>query len=132
MSLIDIGSTRSSMNESFYNTLMLANLRQAPNISVRSALRGGLYQIGKVTCTFHLVKQTFNYNFTVCKHLARPFILDLDLLHEHKIGVQWSGTGKRMLTHDKHILVGAIETISSGPKIITRIQINLPTRTLKI
>ena len=64
--------------------------------------------------------------------IARPLIFGLGFLHEYKIGVQWSSTGERIWTHNKHILEVAIETISSVPKISTRSKVNLPTRTLSI
>ena len=120
------------MNKSCYHTLMLSSLKHSSNISVRCASGGHLYSIGLVTCTFHLGKQTFTYNFIVCKNLARPFILCLNFLGEHKIGLQWLDLGGAILTHDKHILVGSNEAYPGGPKRSTRSQIKLLPRTYTI
>ena len=53
-------------------------------------------------------KQTFTYNFILCKKVARSLILGLNFLHEYIIGVQLSDTGKGILTHDENIFVGSI------------------------
>ena len=87
--------------------------------------------IGLFTYTFHLGKPTSTYNFVICKNLARPFIVGLDFC-EHKIGVQWSDTDRRILTHDKRILVLSIENTSSGPDISIWSEKNLHVRTLVI
>ena len=66
---------------------------------------------GLVSCTFHTGIQTLTHYFILCKRYVRPFILSVDFLCEHKIGVQWSDTGEKILTHDNHIHVGSLETI---------------------
>ena len=51
------------------------------------------------------------YNFIVCKNLAIPFILGLDFLRTHEIGLQWRDAGEMMITN-KFLL--STETSISG------------------
>ena len=74
----DTEAIRSCMCESFYQILMLPNLKYSHNISVRSTSEGNLYPMGLVSCIFCLGTQTFAHNFIICKNLARSFILGLD------------------------------------------------------
>ena len=50
-------------------------------------------------------------------NLARLFIFCLDFLRTQKTGIQLSGTGEGMLTHDKQILFWSIETSMSGSNV---------------
>ena len=127
--LIATEATISCMSESCYQKLMLPHLKHSCNITVRSASGANLYPMSLVTCTFCLGKQTFTYNFTVWKNLARPFIY-LGFLCEHKIEVQWSDTGERILTLGKHICMGSIETTPSGHKISPTSQVSLLAKAL--
>ena len=94
------------MSESCYQTLLVPNLKHSYNIPVGSASGRNLYPMGLITCTFHLGKETFTFKFIVGKTVTRPFILGLDFCEDNKTGVEWSDTGRRILTHDKLILVG--------------------------
>ena len=72
---------------------------------------------GKSQRTIHVGMLTSSYLFIVCMNLARLFIFCLDFLRTHKTGKELSGTGERMLTHDKHILFWSIETSMSGSNV---------------
>ena len=130
--LIDTGATRSVMSESCYRDLMLPTPKQVYNIDVRSASGNKLKTIGMTECTFLLGKQPYTYNFLVCKELSRPMILGLDFLRSNRIGTDWSQTGKFVLHQKEKVLVESLETYITGPRIYTKIHIDIPGRTLAV
>ena len=78
--LIDTGATRSCMSKKYYKKLQLAKIHLLQNVNVKSATSSNLTPAGLVNCTFELGKAEFSSDFTVCKNLTRPLILERDFL----------------------------------------------------
>ena len=85
------------MGEAYYIKLQLP----VHHVNVRSATESNLVPVGQVRCTFLLGNAPFEYDFTVCTHLTRPFIIGRDFLVQNHIAVRYSGLGKCILDH-KH------------------------------
>ena len=89
--LIDTGATRSCLSEEYYQQLLLPGLKP---VQVRTASGSSLQPTGTIACSFKLGKQTFSFEFIVCRGLSRPCILGLDFLRKHRIGIGWGQSGK--------------------------------------
>ena len=101
-------------------------------IDVRSASGNRLKTMGITECTFSLGNQPYTCNFLVCKDLSRPIILGLDFLRGNRIGTDWSNNGKFILHQKNSVLVESLETYITGPRIYTKIHIDIPERTLAV
>ena len=101
-------------------------------LQVRTASRSSLCPTGTVTCDFKLGKQTFSFEFIVCRGLSRPCILGLDFLRKYKIGIGWSPNGKFELDLHQQVLVESIKVYMSGPTLQTRQCITIPSRSLMV
>ena len=96
--LIDTGATRSVISETCCRNLMLPTPKKVYNIDVRSAFGNRLKTMGMTECAFSLGKQSYIYNFLVCKDLSRHMILGLDFLRANRIGTYWSKVGNLCYT----------------------------------
>ena len=85
--LIDTGTTKSCMSESYYKMLRLDNIRSVVNTRVRSTNGSNLSPLGIVNCALKLGKTTFLYDFIVCQNLTQPLILGKDFLMKNHITV---------------------------------------------
>ena len=85
--LIDTGTTKSCMSESYYKMLHLDSIHSVVNTRVRSATGSNLSPLGIVNCTLKLGKTTFVNDFIVCHNLTRPLILGKDFLMKNHITV---------------------------------------------
>ena len=84
--LIDTSATRSCINETFYNQLMLLWLLKAFHFLVTSASGSTLHSMGIVHCPYELEGHAFEFSFIVCRNLTRHIILGLDFMQKHQIG----------------------------------------------
>ena len=101
-------------------------------LQVRTASGSSLQPTGTVTCDFKLGKQTFSFEFIVCRGLSRPCILGLDFLRKYKIGIGWSPNGKFQLELHQQVLVKSIKVYMPGPTLQTRQCITIPSRSLMV
>ena len=101
-------------------------------LQVRTASGSSLCPTGTVACDFKLGKQTFSFEFIVCRGLSRPCILGLDFLRKYKIGIGWSPTGKFQLDLHQQVLVESVKVYMSGPTLQTRQCITIPSRSLMV
>ena len=73
--LVDTGAMRSCLSEEYYQQLLLPGLKPVHKLQVRTASGSSLCPTGTVTCDFKLGKQTFSFEFIVCRGLSRPFVM---------------------------------------------------------
>ena len=130
--LVDTGVTRSCLSEEYYQQLLLPGLKPVHKLQVRTASGSSLCPTGTVTCDFKLDKQTFSFEFIVCRGLSRPCILGLDFLRKYKIGIGWSLNGKFQLDLHQQVLVESVKVYMSGPTLQTRQCITIPSRSLMV
>ena len=124
--LVDTGETRSCLSEEYYQQLFLSGLKPVHKLHVRTASGSSLCPTGTIMCSFKLGKQLFSFEFIVCRGLIRPYILGLDFLRKHKIGIGWSPGGKFQLDFHQQVLVESVKVYMSGPTLQTRQCINIP------
>ena len=72
--LIDNRATRSYINKTFYNQLMLPQLLKAFCFAVASATGSTLHLMGIVQCLFQLGGHSFEFSFIVCQNLMTYYI----------------------------------------------------------
>ena len=101
-------------------------------LRVRTASGSSLCPTGTITCDFKLGKQTFSFEFIICRGLSRPCILSLDFLRRYKIGIGWSPNGKFQLDLHQQVLVKSVKVYTSGPTLQTRQCITIPSRSLMV
>ena len=130
--LVDTGTTRSCLNEEYYQQLLLPGLKPVHKLQVRTASGSSLCPTGTITCDFKLGKQPFSFEFIICRGLSRPCILGLDFLRKYKIGIGWSPNGKFQLDLHQQVLVESIKVYMSGPTLQTRQCITIPSRSLMV
>ena len=130
--LVDTGATRSCLSEEYYQQLLLPGLKPVHKLQVRTVSGSSLCPTGTITCDFKLGKQTFSFEFIVCRGLSRPCILGLDFLRKYKIGIGWSPNGKFQLDLHQQVLVESIKVYMSGPTLQTRQCITIPSRSLMV
>ena len=129
--LIDTGTTKSCMSESYYNTLHLDSIRSVVNTCVRSATGSNLSPLGIVNCTLKLGKTTFVNDFIVCQNLMRPLILGKDFLMKTHITVRYAENGKCILNFQQEEMIATFD-ITNAPQLRTTASVLLPGRTLAV
>ena len=107
--LINTGTTRCCMSETYYKKLQLPKTQLLCNVSVRSATGSNLSPIGLIKCTFLLGNTPFEYNFIVFRNLTRPLTKGRDFLVQNHITVRYSDNGKCILDHQQQELVAATD-----------------------
>ena len=130
--LVDTGATRSCLSEEYYQQLLLPGLKPVHKLQVRTASGSRLCPTGIVTCDFKLGKQTFSFEFIICRGLSRPCILGLDFLRKYKIGIGWSLNRKFQLGLHQQVLVKSVKVYMSGPMLQTRQCVTIPSRSLMV
>ena len=129
--LIDTGTTKSCMSESYYKMLHLDNIHLVVNTCVRSTTGSNLSPLGIVNCTLKLGKTTFVNDFIVCQNLTRPLILGKDFLMKNHITVRYADNGKCILDCQQEEMVATID-ITNTPQLKTSTSVLLPGRTLAV
>ena len=129
--LIDTGTTKSCMSESYYKMLHLDSIRSVINTRVRSATGSNLSPLGIVNCTLKLGKTTFVNDFIVCQNLTRPLILGKDFLMKNHITVRYAENGKCILNFQQEEMVATLD-ITNTPQLRTSSSVLLPGRTLAV
>ena len=71
---------------------------------------------------------TERYDFLVCDKIRRPCYIGLDFLRKHKVGIEWSSTGKLELQVRNKPLIESTDTHIRGPKIFPRSDTQVPPR----
>ena len=130
--LVDTGATRSCLSEEYYQQLLLPGLKPVHKLQVRTASGSSLSPTGTITSDFKLGKQSFSFEFIVCRGLSRPCILGLDFLRKYKIGIGWSPNGKSQLDLHQQVLVKSKKVYMSGPTLQTRQCITITSRSLMV
>ena len=123
---------RSCLSEEYYQQLLLPGLKPVHKLQVRTTSGSRLCPTGTVTCDFKLGKQSFSFEFIVCRGLSRPCILGLDFLRKYKIGIGWSPNGEFQLDLHQQVLVESVKVYMSGPTLQTRQCISIPSRSLMV
>ena len=127
--LIDTGTTKSCMSESYYKTLHLDSIRSVSNTHVRSATGSNLSPLGIVNCTLKLGKTTFVNDFIICQNLTRPLILGKDFLMKNHMTVHYAENGKCILNSQQEELIATLDIVNT-PQLKTSTSVLLPGRTL--
>ena len=129
--LIDTGTTKSSISERYYQHLPSMKIQCLKNISVKSAMGSDLTPLGMINCSFKLGKLRFNSNLIVCRNLTRLLILGRDFLMQSHITVQYADDGKCILDYQQHEVIASID-IEDKPQLNMTHSVTLPGRTLAI
>ena len=130
--LVDTGATRSCISKEFYDMIMKPPLRAIQRAHVISATGANIEILGMTTSTLTVGKQSFKVDFLVCDKIRRPCYIGLDFLRKHKVGIEWSSTGKLELQVRNKPLIESIDTHIRGPKIFPRSDTQVPPRSLMI
>ena len=85
--LIDTGTTKSCMSESYYKTLHIDSIHLLVNTHVISTTGSNLSPLGIINCTFKLGKTAFVNDYIVCQNLMSSLILGRDFLMKNHITV---------------------------------------------
>ena len=129
--LIDTGTTKSCMSESYYKMLHLDNIHSVFNTHVRSATGSNLSPLGIVNCALKLGKTTFVNDFIVSQNLTRPLILGKDFLMKNHITVRYAENGRCILNCQQEEMVATID-ITNTPQLKTSTSVLLSGRTLAV
>ena len=105
-------------------------LRAIQRAHVISATGANIEILGITTSTLTVGKQSFKVDFLVCDKIRRPCYIGLDFLRKHKVGIEWSSTGKLELQVRNKPLIESIDTHIRGPKIFPRSDTQVPPRSL--
>ena len=127
--LIDTGTTKSSISEKYYQQLPSVKIQCLKNISVKSAMGSNLTPLGMINCSLGKIK--FNSNLIVCKNLTRPLILGRDFLTQNHITVQYAEDGKCILDYQHNKLIASID-VEDKPHLSMTHSVTLRGRTLAI
>ena len=123
--LIDIGATKSCINEKYYQSLPSTKIQIIQNISVRSATGSNLTPLGFINCSSELGKKRFNSDFIICKNLTRPLILGRDFLIQNHIMVCYADDGKCILDYQQQELIALLD-IEDKPLFSLACSVTLP------
>ena len=107
-------------------------LRAIQKAHVISATGANIEILEMTTLTLTVGKQSFKVDFLVCDKIRRPCYIGLDFLRKHKVGIEWSSTGKLELQVRNKPLIESIDTHIRGPKIFPRSDTQTPPRSLMI
>ena len=112
--------------------IMKPPLRTIQRAHVISATGANIEILGMTTSTLTVGKQSFKEDFLVCDKIRKPCYIGLDFLRKHKVGIEWSSTGKLELQVRNKPLIESIDTHIRGPKIFPRSDTQVPPRSLMI
>ena len=129
--LIDTGTTKSCINEKFYQQLPTISLQELKNVSVKLATGSNLTPLGIISYSFELGNIRFHNNLIVCRNLTRPLILGRDFLLQHHITVHYAENGKCVLAYHQQELVASIE-MEDKPQIHMAHSMTIPERSLAV
>ena len=90
--------------------------------------------LGVCEATISLGNKQFTHIFIVCKNLTSSLVLGLDFSSHFRIGTDWTSDGRMYLHQGKNKLIeGTVNVVAAEqPRLVTKIHVNLPPKTIGI
>ena len=90
--------------------------------------------LGMCEATISLGNKKFTHVFIVCKNLTSSLVLGLDFSSHFRIGTDWTSDGQMYLYQRKKKLIqGTVNAVAAKrPRLVTKIRVNLPPKTIGI
>ena len=120
------------MSQVYYQSLILSKLKHMHYVMVKSGSCTNPQPVGLATCTFTLEQNAPSYEVILCTHLKRVIILGLDFLRAHRIGTNWSYSGKFIVNYKRQLLVESMKITIMGPRVLTKCNTTVPGRTMAV
>ena len=133
--LFDSGASHSCISyECYKESIPHVTISEAAHISVENASGESMGPLGVCEATISLGNKNFTHHFIVCKNLTSSLVLGLDFSSHFRIGTDWTSDGRMYLHQGKKKLIeGTVNAVAAErPRLVTKIQVNLPPRTIGI
>ena len=133
--LFDSGASHSCISYQCYKeTIPHVAISEAAHISVENASGESMDPLGMCEATISLGNKRFTHVFIVCKNLTSSLVLGLDFSSHFRIGTDWTSDGRMYLHQGKKKLIeGTVNAVAAKrPRLVTKIQVNLPPKTIGI